>query len=85
LIIFIENFKISSESIPFLYNLVENYFQAVNDKKNNVPDKKHKIPIISRSVEAALINELAEKVLKNEKKRLKRTISVENASLVSFF
>jgi hypothetical protein len=50
-----------------------------------VPDKKHKIPIISRSVEAALINELAEKVLKNEKKRLKRTISVENASLVSFF
>ena len=77
--------KINSESIPYLYNLVENYFQAINDKKNNLPEKKHKISIVARSAETALIKELAPRVLnKNQKPKLNRTISLDNASLVSF-
>ena len=57
-IIFIKT-KTNSEDIPYLYNLVENYFEAVNSKINKLPRKKHETSIVPRNVEIDLVNSLA--------------------------
>lgn len=82
-IIFIKT-KTNSEDIPYLYNLVENFFEAVNSKINKLPRKKHETSIVPRNVEIDLVNSLANdpNVLK-KKSALKKNISFENASFVS--
>ena len=70
-------FKTRSEDIPYLYNLVENYFQAINARVNNT-NVKHQSSIVSRTDEITMVNEIAPKILKNKpfKKPLTSPIQV---------
>ncbi len=73
-------FKTRSEDIPYLYNLVENYFQAINARVNNT-NVKHQSSIVSRTDEIEMVNEIAPKILKNKPFK---GLSFQNAAMIIF-